>query len=566
MLTGDNTATAAGDRRPGRHRARAGRGAARAEGRTVAGSAAAGPRRRHGRRRHQRRAGPRRRPTSASPSAPAPTSRWPPPTSPWSAATCAASSPRSRCRAGPSPPSSRVCSGRSPTTSLLIPVAAGALYLVARRPARPGPGRRGHGHEHGQRASPTRCGCARFRRPATAAAILHPPLAPASASTPTSSGIAVVALAIGAGLTVAQPHDTAGHGMNGAARLAPGHRHADAPVDERDDDHRRAARRRRRGRDRGPPRPTRRRPAWRADPVTRHHHGRRGPARRSTDLTRSHEAWMHLIATRADLGTLRPRPPRAHRPPRPARRGHDLPDGGQLHHQHRVPPRRARWPTSTTGRPSPSGHGAARGPARPQPAQHRSSTGCASELHGDADAGRTSDLTLHLRRRRHRHGRSTTCSPTSPRPDTSSSCGAGADDLRPPARRRRGRRRAAGVRAARPAVRPGTALPVPLRPARPVPVVGPVRERRRPGRHRPVHGQRPLARPSTFLGPNGPGHSWPRTRGCRRPDEPAGEPAGITGRRQPSARLPPARRGAASATRRRACGRRSRGASRPSAG
>ena len=56
------------------------------------------------------------------------------------------------------------------------------------------------------------------------------------------------------------------------------------------------------------------------------------------DLTRSHEAWMHLIATRADLGTF------AHIHPEPTGQPGQLavhitfPTAGRVHHQHRVPP------------------------------------------------------------------------------------------------------------------------------------------------------------------------------------------------------------------------------------
>ena len=92
----------------------------------------------------------------------------------------------------------------------------------------------------------------------------------------------------------------------------------------------------------------------RADPVGRHRRRRRAPASPVEDLTRSHEAWMHLIATRDDLGTF------AHVHPQPTGRP------GQLAVRHHLPDRRAatsstpssggraRWPTCTTGRSSPS--------------------------------------------------------------------------------------------------------------------------------------------------------------------------------------------------------------------
>ena len=66
--------------------------------------------------------------------------------------------------------------------------------------------------------------------------------------------------------------------------------------------------------------------------------GRRRDRRaRSTDLTRSHEAWMHLIATRHDLGTF------AHVHPEPTGRPGELPvemtfpTAGPVHREHRVP-------------------------------------------------------------------------------------------------------------------------------------------------------------------------------------------------------------------------------------
>ena len=106
-----------------------------------------------------------------------------------------------------------------------------------------------------------------FRRPATVAEILRPPLRTRVAESAYLVGIAVVALALGVAFTVASRTDAAEHGMNGQLAWSAGHRHADAPVDERDDDHRRAARRRRPGRrHRRLPAPGRR-PARRADPA-----------------------------------------------------------------------------------------------------------------------------------------------------------------------------------------------------------------------------------------------------------------------------------------------------------
>ncbi|PRY51886.1 Cu+-exporting ATPase [Geodermatophilus tzadiensis] len=153
----------------------------------------------------------------------------------------------------------------------------------------------------------------RFHRPATAAAILHPPLRSRVGQYAYLGGIAVVALGLGAGLTAVSRMDFAEHGMNGQLAWVQGTGmpmrpamsvmmtaevpptgaddagvdvHLDLPADVR------------------PGQPTRLR-------VTVTDSATGEPVE---DIARSHEAWMHLIATRDDLGTF------AHVHPQPAGR------------------------------------------------------------------------------------------------------------------------------------------------------------------------------------------------------------------------------------------------------
>ena len=185
---------------------------------------------------------------------------------------------------------------------LLIPVAAGALYWW-----------------HGLLLDPVLASAAmamssvsvltnalrlrRFRRPATAAEILHPPLRARIGQYAYLTGVAVVALALGAGLTAVSRMDFAEHGMNGQLAWTqgtgmpmrpamsvmmtadvPATDAADAGLDVQLD----------LPADVQPGQPTRL-VATIVDTSTG------SPV---DDLTRSHEAWMHLIATRADLGTF----------------------------------------------------------------------------------------------------------------------------------------------------------------------------------------------------------------------------------------------------------------------
>jgi Cu+-exporting ATPase len=143
----------------------------------------------------------------------------------------------------------------------------------------------------------------RFRRPATAEEILHPPLRARTGQYAYLTGVAVVALALGAGLTAVSRMEFAERGMNGTLAWAQGTgmpmRPAmsemmtaevpptdatDAGLDVRLD----------LPADVRPGEPTRL-VATVVDTST---------GEPIEDLTRSHEAWMHLIATRADLGTF----------------------------------------------------------------------------------------------------------------------------------------------------------------------------------------------------------------------------------------------------------------------
>jgi Cu+-exporting ATPase len=143
----------------------------------------------------------------------------------------------------------------------------------------------------------------RFHRPATAAEIRRPPLRSRIGQYAYLTAVAVVALALGAGLTAVSRMDFAQHGMNGQLAWMQGTgmptrpamsvmMTADVPATEAADagvqvrvDLPAAAR---------PGVPTRMLVTV-VDSVT---------GRPIEDLTRSHEAWMHLVATRDDLGTF----------------------------------------------------------------------------------------------------------------------------------------------------------------------------------------------------------------------------------------------------------------------
>jgi Cu+-exporting ATPase len=143
----------------------------------------------------------------------------------------------------------------------------------------------------------------RFGRPATVEEILRPPLRARIGEYAYLTGVAVVALALGAGLTAVSRTDVAERGMNGTLAWVQGTgmpmrpamsemMTAEVPPAEAADaglDVRLAV-------------PAQTRPgvptrivATVADAAT---------GEPVEDLTRSHEAWMHLIATREDLGTF----------------------------------------------------------------------------------------------------------------------------------------------------------------------------------------------------------------------------------------------------------------------
>jgi Cu+-exporting ATPase len=185
---------------------------------------------------------------------------------------------------------------------LLIPVAAGALFAAA-----------------GLLLDPVLASAAmamssvsvvtnalrlrRFTRPSGAAEILHPPLRQRLGQYTYLTGVAVLALTIGAVFTWASHTDTAERGMNGVLawteRTGMPMRPSMSTMMTADIEPREASEDGVAVRVELPPTaiagvPTTVRvnltDAATGDPVT--------------DLSRSHEVWMHLIATRADLGTF----------------------------------------------------------------------------------------------------------------------------------------------------------------------------------------------------------------------------------------------------------------------
>ncbi|GED90456.1 cation-translocating P-type ATPase [Streptomyces sp. 6-11-2] len=143
----------------------------------------------------------------------------------------------------------------------------------------------------------------RFRRPATAREILHPPLRARAGQCAYLTGIAAVALALGAGLTAVSRMDFAERGMNGQLAWVQGTgmpmrpamsvmMTADVPATDAAEA----------GLDVHLDLPVSVRPGVPARLVATIVDSRTGKP--VEDLTRSHEAWMHLIATRADLGTF----------------------------------------------------------------------------------------------------------------------------------------------------------------------------------------------------------------------------------------------------------------------
>ena len=85
---------------------------------------------------------------------------------------------------------------------------------LERAPARPRPRVRGHGHEPDERAQHA-LRLRRFRRPASAQEILHPPLRSRIGQYAYLTGSPSFALALGVGLTAVSRMDFAERGMNG---------------------------------------------------------------------------------------------------------------------------------------------------------------------------------------------------------------------------------------------------------------------------------------------------------------------------------------------------------------
>ncbi len=176
-----------------------------------------------------------------------------------------------------------------------------------------------------------------YRRPATVAEILRPPLRTRVTQWAYLGGIAVVAVTLGVAFTVASRSDAAGHGMNGQLAWLQGTgmtmrpsmsvmMTTDVPPVDADQagvtvDYRL---------------PADVRPGERTRVVVTLRDADTGAP--VTDLTRTHEVWMHLIATRDDLGTF------AHVHPEPTGRPGELavtltfPTAGTLRPAHRVRP------------------------------------------------------------------------------------------------------------------------------------------------------------------------------------------------------------------------------------
>ena len=157
-----------------------------------------------------------------------------------------------------------------------------------------------------------------YRRPATVAEILRPPLRTRVTQWAYLGGIAVAAVTLGVAFTVASRSDAASHGMNGQLAWLQGTgmtmrpsmsvmMTTDVPPVDAD--------RGRRHRRLLGSRPAPAQASATRVVVTLRDADTGSPV---TDLTRTHEVWMHLIATRDDLGTF------AHVHPEPTGRPGEL--------------------------------------------------------------------------------------------------------------------------------------------------------------------------------------------------------------------------------------------------
>ncbi len=156
-----------------------------------------------------------------------------------------------------------------------------------------------------------------YRRPATVEEILRPPLRARATQWAYLGGIAVAAVTLGVAFTVASRSDAASHGMNGQLKWLQGTgmtmrpsmsvmMTTDVPPVDAD-----VA-----GVTVGYRVPAAPRPRERTRIVITLRDARTGSP--LTDLTRTHEVWMHLVVTRADLGTF------AHVHPEPTGRPGEL--------------------------------------------------------------------------------------------------------------------------------------------------------------------------------------------------------------------------------------------------
>ena len=379
---------------------------------------------------------------------------------------------------------------------LLIPVAAGALYAW-----------------HGILLDPILAAAAmamssvsvvsnaqrlrRFRRPASAHEILHPPLRARIGQYSYLATVAVAAIAVGAGLTAASHTNTAQRGMNGALawtesagmpmRPTMGTMMTTEipPVDAAEADvHVQISV------------PAGTRPGVPARVVVTVTDARTG--RPVSDLAPDPQR-VHAPDRDARRSRhVHPRAPRTHRDRGRARRRDDLPDPRPVHREHRVPPQRAdgrhpRPPTRhdrrpgtgpATGHPRAADHHRRRRPrraARPGPGRHDQRPDLQPDRCALGPAAAQPPALPGRRRPRRHHARRRA-------------------DLRPRARRCPRQLRRPGVRAPRHHVRARPARARPLRHGRHLPVVGTVPARQRPGHHRPVH-RRSLHRITRHDGP-----------------------------------------------------------------